>query len=140
WTFMADATVRSAISIARIERDGEPRIAAFFGDARANAYAVDALTGTLLWKTTVEPFPAARITGSPVFHEGRIYVPVSSSEEGIGSAPEYECCKFRGSITALDAATGARIWKTYTIAEEPKPFRKNAIGTQLFGPSGAPIW
>jgi polyvinyl alcohol dehydrogenase (cytochrome) len=32
------------------------------------------------------------------------------------------------------------VWKTYTIEEEPKPTKKNAVGTQLYGPSGAPIW
>jgi hypothetical protein len=42
-------------------------------------------------------------------------------------------------MIALDAATGARIWKTYTVPET-RPQGKNAIGTQLFGPSGASIW
>jgi len=31
--------------------------AAYFGDQHANAYAVDAVTGKLLWKTHVEEFP-----------------------------------------------------------------------------------
>jgi polyvinyl alcohol dehydrogenase (cytochrome) len=52
----------------------------------------------------------------------------------------YPCCTFRGSVSALDAATGAVIWKSYTIAETPKPVRKNKAGTQLSGPSGAAIW
>jgi polyvinyl alcohol dehydrogenase (cytochrome) len=65
---------------------------------------------------------------------------VSSSEEGTGSLTDYECCKFRGSVVALDAASGKQIWKSYTIPEEPRPVRKNARGTQLWGPSGAPIW
>ena len=45
WTFQGQAAVRSAITIA-------PRgsgFAAYFGDGKANAYAVDAGTGTLLW-------------------------------------------------------------------------------------------
>ena len=69
-----------------------------------------------------------------------MYVPVSSSEEGAGSLPDYECCRFRGSVVALDAASGKQIWKSYTIPEEPVPVRKNARGTQLWGPSGAAIW
>lgn len=139
WYFDADVTVRSAISIGRI--DGPtPRYVAFFGDARANAYAVDATTGTLLWKVPVEDFPAARITGSPVFHRGRLYVPVSSSEEGAATVATYECCRFRGSLVALDGATGKQLWKTYMIGEEPAPRGKNARGAQLWGPSGAPIW
>ena len=138
WAFDANAIVRTAISIGPLGTSG--RTGAFFGDARGNAYAVDAATGSLVWKVAAESFPSARLTGSPILHEGRLYVPVSSSEEGVGSLVDYECCKFRGSIVALDAATGRQIWKTYTIAEEPRPVRKNAKGTQLYGPSGAPIW
>ena len=140
WAFDAGAIVRTAISVGRIG-SGEPaQYAAFFGDARGNAYAVDAATGRPLWKVSVESQPTARLTGSPVLHRGRLYVPVSSSEEGAGSLPNYECCKFRGSVVALDAATGRQIWKSYTIPEEPKPFRKNSVGTQLWGPSGGAIW
>jgi polyvinyl alcohol dehydrogenase (cytochrome) len=116
------------------------RWAAYFGDQRAQAYAVDAATGTLLWKVKVEQHPAAVITGSPALYDGRLYVPDSSYEEVSGASPKYECCKFRGAVTALDAATGKVIWKSYTIAEEPHPVRKNKQGTQLWGPSGAGVW
>ena len=34
----------------------------------------------------------------------------------------------------------SRIWKTYTIPEEAIPTKKNKVGTQLWGPSGAPVW
>jgi polyvinyl alcohol dehydrogenase (cytochrome) len=140
WFFTTGATVRSAISIARLTIAGVRRDAAFFGDLAGNAYALDARSGKLLWKTNVENFPSVRITGSPVFHNGRLYVPVASGEEGSGSLPNYECCKFRGSVVALDAATGRKIWKTFTIPEEPAPTTKNSVGTQLWGPSGAPVW
>src|SRR5690606_32344498 len=112
WYHDAEASVRTAISVGSLAGPS-PRQAAFFGDARGNAYAVDAATGERIWKTTVEAFPVARLTGSPVLHNGRLYVPVSSSEEGVGSLPDYECCRFRGSVVALDARTGARIWKSY---------------------------
>jgi polyvinyl alcohol dehydrogenase (cytochrome) len=139
WTFKADAAVRAAVSVGRIEAKSGPVYAAFIGDRSANVYAVDAARGTLLWRTRVDEFPYARVTGSPTFHNGRLYVGVASGEETAGAVAEYECCRFRGSLVALDAATGARIWKTYTI-EEPRPTRKNRVGTQLWGPSGAPIW
>ena len=115
----------------RVGTGAGARDAAFFGDARGNMHAVDARTGQPIWKVSVESFPSARLTGSAVLHNGRLYVPVSSSEEGAGSLPDYECCKFRGSVVALDAATGKQIWKSYTIPEEPVPVRKNARGTQL---------
>jgi polyvinyl alcohol dehydrogenase (cytochrome) len=140
WFFETGAPMRAAISIGRIDAQPGSRYAAFFADAGANAYALDALTGKLLWKTKVERFPVARITGSPTLHGGRLYVPVASSEEGAGSSPTYECCRFRGSVVALEAATGKQIWKTYSISEEAIPTRKNSVGTQLWGPSGAPVW
>jgi polyvinyl alcohol dehydrogenase (cytochrome) len=140
WAFDAGTIVRTAVSVGRIGTTDPVRYGAFFGDARGNAYAVDAATGRLLWKVAVETYPGARLTGSPVLHEGRLYVPVSSSEEGSGSLPDYECCRFRGSVVALDAATGRQIWKSYTIPEAPRPVRRNARGTQLWGPSGGAIW
>jgi polyvinyl alcohol dehydrogenase (cytochrome) len=82
----------------------------------------------------------ARITAAPTLHDGRVYVPVSSSEEWSGSTLDYPCCTFRGSVLALDANTGRQIWKTYTIAEAPKPTKKNSRGVQLWAPAGGSVW
>ena len=49
WTFAIDAAVRAAITVAPLP--GSDQFAIFFGDLRANAYAVNALTGALIWKT-----------------------------------------------------------------------------------------
>jgi polyvinyl alcohol dehydrogenase (cytochrome) len=105
-----------------------------------NAYAVNATTGALVWKTKVEDHPAARIIGAPTLYSGILYVPVTSIEEVTGSAPSYQCCTFRGNVVALDIATGRQIWKGYTIPEAPRPTKRNAMGTQLYGPSGAAVW
>jgi polyvinyl alcohol dehydrogenase (cytochrome) len=140
WYFQATAGVRTAITIARLDTASGPRYAAFFGDQLANVYAVDAENGTQLWKMKADNYPLARITGSPVFYNGRLYIGVASGEE-IGAVPaNYECCRFRGSLLALNAATGDQVWRTYTITEEARPTKKNKAGTQLWGPSGAPIW
>jgi polyvinyl alcohol dehydrogenase (cytochrome) len=140
WFFETGAAMRAAITIGRIDTRSGPRHAAFFGDGSATAYALDAATGKLIWKSKVEGFPVARITGSPTLHRGRLYVPVASAEEGSGASPTYECCRFRGSVVALNAETGKQIWKTYTIPEEAIPTQKNTAGAQLWGPSGAPVW
>src|SRR5579883_667450 len=136
WMFEAQAPVRTAISIGTDARGAT----AYFGDQRANAYALDAESGALRWKTHVDEHPASIITGAPALAGPALYVPVSSYEEATGADPHYSCCSFRGSVTALDAATGKVMWKSYTIPEMPKPIRKNDIGTELFGPSGAAIW
>src|SRR5207249_9243157 len=113
---------------------------AVFGDLAANVYGVDATTGRLVWKQRVDAHPAARITGSPLFAGGRLFVPVSSGEEGSAADPHYPCCTFRGSVVALDTASGKQIWKTYAIDETPKPTRQGPQGVQYWGPSGAAIW
>jgi polyvinyl alcohol dehydrogenase (cytochrome) len=140
WWFEAPVSVRSAVVLGRVETESGPSFAAFFGDTGGVVYAVAAATGKLLWKTKVESNPAARITGSPVFYAGRLYVPVSSSEEGFATMPDYECCRFRGSVVALDALTGKQVWKTYTVNQEARPTTKNKNGIQQWGPSGAAIW
>ncbi len=140
WTFKARAGVRTAISVGPVSVNGKPGYAIYFADAEARAYAVDAETGRLIWMHKVDDHPAARATGAPVLYEGRLYVPLSGvSEESTASMPDYECCTFRGSITALDANTGTVVWKTYTVAK-PEPRGKSASGKQLYGPAGVPIW
>jgi polyvinyl alcohol dehydrogenase (cytochrome) len=138
WVFKTEAVVRTAISFAPIA--GTDQFAVFFGDVSANAYAVNAITGALVWKTKVENHPAALITGAPTLYSGILYVPVSSKEEVTGSPSAYQCCTFRDSVVALDITTGKQIWKSYTIPETPRPTKRNAMGTQLHGPSGAAVW
>src|SRR5262249_48115479 len=92
------------------------------------------------WKTHVDEHRAALITGSPQFGRGVVYVPVSSFEEALAVTPKYECCTFRGSVVALDAATGKEIWKRYTIADSARPTTMSKTGVQQHGPAGAAIW
>ncbi len=139
WTFQASPTgVRSAITIG--PGSSGSRFHAYFGDISAWVYAVDALSGKQAWKVQVDAHPLARVTGAPVLHAGVLYVPVASFEEMAASNPKYECCSFRGSVVALDAATGKQIWKTHTIAEAARPMGRGKTGTQMWGPSGAGVW
>lgn len=139
WIYQASPTgVRSAVSIGPGSAAG--RFVAYFGDLAGTVHAVDAFTGEVLWKAKVDDHPLARVTGAPQLYEGRLYVPVASFEEAASSNPKYECCTFRGSLVALDAASGKQIWKTYTIPDQPHRTRRTPGGTQLWGPSGAAIW
>ncbi len=61
-------------------------------------------------------------------------------ENWSGGSPHPECCTFRGSLTALDADTGQKVWKSYSVPDPPKAYKKNSVGTQLYGPAGAGIW
>jgi len=112
--------------------------AALFGDDKGAVYALDAERGILLWKTQLESQPNARIQGAPSVYQNRLYVAVSSSEPGAARDPSYSCCTFRGSVAALDIATGRVLWKTYLVSEEPRPVA-SANGVQKFGPAGVAV-
>ena len=118
WTFTAGGGVRNAMVIG--PRAGGA-YAVYFGDTSATAYALDAATGQKLWSRKVDDHPLARITGTPTLYRGQLYVGVSSYEEAAGARPDYGCCTFRGSLSALDAKTGATVWKTYTVPRSPSP-------------------
>ena len=138
WMYEAEFPARTAIFIAQLP--GKPkRYAAFFGDQKANAYALDATTGELLWKVKIDSHPHAKIVGAFEYYDGRVIVPLTGGEE-VGLGNNYECCTSRGGLVALDAVTGKQLWKTYTIAEDPHPTTKTTAGVQNWGPSGASIW
>ncbi|MEU6597610.1 outer membrane protein assembly factor BamB family protein [Streptomyces flaveolus] len=88
------------------------------GEQRSNStdgaflFGIDAVTGTRLWKTQIDADPAAIVTSSPVIADGVVYVGVSSKAEKF--APPYT---FRGSVVALDAVTGEKLWKTYVVPQ-----------------------
>ena len=99
------------------------KYAAYFGDQKANMYALDAENGKLLWKVKVDEYPVAQITGAPTLYEGRLYVPMASAEERTaGLSMTYACCTFRGSVTALDAGTGKRSGRrtSFPIRQDPR--------------------
>ncbi|MFI4933079.1 MAG: PQQ-binding-like beta-propeller repeat protein [Caulobacterales bacterium] len=116
--------------------------AAFVGDRGARSVrAFDAQTGKQIWRgDEVESNPVSGITGAPAIAGAQIFVPVTSGEEGAAMQPKYPCCSFRGSLVALETATGKKLWKTYVITEPLHPTHLNASGTQMQGPAGAAIW
>ena len=137
WAYEAEAGIRTAIHFGR---DADGVAVLYFGDLGGSVYAVDAMSGEPRWVTRPDDHPHLRITGSPVYYNGSVYVPLSSLEEVAGAMPDYECCTFRGGVVALDATNGALRWKTHTIAEAPSARGPNAAGTERYGPSGAAIW
>jgi len=141
WSYQADAGVRTAISIGPVKGKGATKYGVYFGDIKANVYLLDASTGKEIWKVKVEDHPVAKVTGAPMLYEDRLYVPVSSQEErAAGWSTVYACCTFRGSLVALDAATGKTIWKTFMVQDPAKPTKKNSNGVQQYGPNGGAIW
>ena len=140
WRHVAEAATRSSVTIAALPKGGPTRYALFYSDWTKSAAALDADTGKLLWKTKIDDSPGLQMTGPPTVYGGRVFVPISSGIEAFAQDDRWECCKFRGSVVALDIATGQVLWKTYTTAQEPKPFRTNRLGRQMWGPSGGAVW
>jgi polyvinyl alcohol dehydrogenase (cytochrome) len=140
WSFTASAEVRTGIVLDSWEQgDENANPLAYFGDFSGNAYAVEAFTGKVVWKVEADRHPAAVLTGTPSLHEGTLYVPVSSLEEASAASPSYKCCSFRGSILALEAATGKEKWRSWLVSE-PVSQSPEADGTQFLGPSGVAAW
>lgn len=138
WSYPVGIGVRSAVTIGPV-KPGSNRYAAFFGDVRGNAYAIDATTGTLIWKVNVDPHQLSRITAGTTLYNGTLYVPVASLEEPESSSYNYACCTFRGMVVALDSATGKQVWKTYTLPNPPSK-QTTPDGKSYMGPAGVGVW
>lgn len=138
WSFRANAGVRTAPTVGP-GTASHPYLL-YFGDIRANVYAINAESGALVWKDRLDTHPIARVTGAPKLTGGRLYVPLSSLEESGAGHPSYPCCSFRGGIAAYDALTGKRLWKSFTVADEPTRQEVTSKGTQLWAPAGAGVW
>ncbi|MBK7249459.1 MAG: PQQ-binding-like beta-propeller repeat protein [Gammaproteobacteria bacterium] len=139
WSHATGSVVRTAVVVTRLPGEGG-RVAAWFGDDKARVHAIDASTGDALWTVQVDEHPGARVLSTPAYHDGRIYLGVSSNEEVAAADPKYECCTFRGSVVALDARSGRILWKSYTVREAPQPTRINTAGTQMYGPAGGAVF
>ena len=140
WQFQADAPVKNSVVIGEVEIEGERRTLAFFGDLTGTAYAVDAVDGSLIWRRSVDEFPASRLMGSFILVGEQLFVPITSTESTLVAATDAVCCVFRGSVVSINPATGVERWRRYTIAELPTKTGENALGNATYGPSGATIW
>lgn len=135
WSFNATGPVRSAL---RAVRNGSS-YSLIFSDLNGGVYSLDASTGRLLWKRRVDYHEATRLTGAAAELDGIVFIPAASWEETRSADPKYECCTFRGSLTAIRVRNGSVVWKTYMI-DPPKKVGVNSAGTPQWAPSGAGIW
>ncbi len=76
WKREFSSSIRTAVIHAEVA--GEARLV--FGTGDGWVVAADAITGEQLWATEVKDHPHAIVTGTPLYHAGRVYAPVSSYE------------------------------------------------------------
>ncbi|MEQ8689741.1 MAG: PQQ-binding-like beta-propeller repeat protein [Pseudomonadales bacterium] len=139
WAFQASAEVRTGIVVAQSAGES-PDTGLYFGDVLGNVYSLNARNGDQMWRLRADDHPNATITGTPSFADGKLFVPVSSLEVALAVDPEYPCCTFQGSILAVDALSGERLWQRSTIEAPPTTQAHNEVGTEMIGPSGAVVW
>ena len=139
WSFEGGSIVRGSLTVGPISGQGASRYAVYYGDGHANVFAVDAQNGKLIWKTKVDAHWVARITAGTKLYNGKLIVPVSSSEEFRSGIATYPCCTSRGSVVALDANTGKIIWKAW-VTDQPKAYKVQSNGVVLYGPAGGAVW
>ena len=136
WRYTADEPLRTSANITQY--NGETVLAV--ASSGSTVYLLDAQTGKLRWEQSVSLFdPGSMTTGAPVFYGDALFVPISAFEIAMAQNPRYECCKTHGAVSRLDLATGEVLWTTRMIEPAKKTY-KNSIGTQMWGPSGAPVW
>jgi|HubBroStandDraft_6_1064221.scaffolds.fasta_scaffold05467_3 alcohol dehydrogenase (cytochrome c) len=101
----------------------------YVGTLDAHLLALDANTGKVIWDVVVGDYKKGySITGAPLAIENMIVTGVGGGEYGI-----------RGFIDAYDAATGKRLWRTYTLPAEGEPGSETWEGKSVRG-GGAPTW
>jgi polyvinyl alcohol dehydrogenase (cytochrome) len=105
WTFPTGQNIDNSCSPPIVGISGTSTIGTvgstsvdFFPGGDDNFYAVNALTGALLWKTNLGTPPADYLWGSPILYNGSIYQPVASFGD---------CPLVNGRLVQMDAATGA---------------------------------
>jgi polyvinyl alcohol dehydrogenase (cytochrome) len=139
WAYRSDLFGRFAPIAAPISGYPGTRFAIFFVTRSTTAYAIDAHDGKLLWKTQVKD-GLNNLSATAAWHDGRLYVPLSGTETLGGADLDYECCKSRGTVAALDANTGKVLWRTQSIPEPLRALGENSHGKQMWGPAGASVW
>ncbi|MGH6955467.1 MAG: PQQ-binding-like beta-propeller repeat protein [Caulobacteraceae bacterium] len=140
WRHIAGAGVRSSVSVMKLPPGAPAKAALFFSDWTKSAVALDADTGRRLWKTKIDDSAGLQMTGSPTLFGRRLFVPISSGVEAFAASNAWPCCKFQGSVVALDALTGHILWKTHTTSVRLHVFKKNRLGKPMWGPSGGAVW
>ncbi|MEP6947649.1 MAG: PQQ-binding-like beta-propeller repeat protein [Ginsengibacter sp.] len=136
WHFAASAAIRGAIVIQKQKKS----ITAFFADFSTNVYAIDVKTGKQLWYKRAGIDAQSATTGSVAVYEGKVFVPITSTEVGAAMNGDYNCCFSTGGVVALDAMTGKQIWQHRIIVGGAKETGKKKNGKSFYGPSGAPVW
>jgi alcohol dehydrogenase (cytochrome c) len=101
----------------------------YMGTLDTHLVALDAKIGNVIWDVPVDDYRKGySITHAPLAIDGKIIVGVTSGE-----------CALAGFVDAYDAATGAKLWRFWTVPQKADPARGTWAGDSAdFG--GSPTW
>ena len=108
----------------------------FLGTLDAHLLAIDALSGKLIWNTTVadardsgcQGGPCYVITLAPLIVKDKVIVGVGGGEG-----------RTRGFLAAFDSRSGDEVWRFYTIPAAGEP-GNNTWSGDSWKIGGAPVW
>jgi polyvinyl alcohol dehydrogenase (cytochrome) len=98
-------------------------------EASGTVIAIDKNTGALVWRSVIDPSPAALITASPTVVGNLVLVGSSSVEEGLAQLRTGYVPSFRGMIAMLDRDTGMMLWNFRTV---PAGYTGGAVWSSSF--------
>ena len=103
--FPSTLGVASSATLTTVTIGGTSTPVVLVGGGDANFYALNALTGAVIWKTLLGPQTGSFLWSSPAVYNGSIY-------EGLSS--QLDCPLVQGQFLQLDATTGA-IQNTFNV-------------------------
>lgn len=134
-----------ALSVNPYARDAAGKLVNTMPELGAYILAIDRHTGDLVWATEIESHPYAVVTRTLTVVRGTIYAGTSGGEYFAlvrfgDKSQNTECCTQRGSIVALDLATGSILWKTYMTPVKEQDKDKVPLNIDAGFYTGASIW
>lgn len=92
--------------------------------------ALDAKSGNVIWDVETDDYKKGLSnTHAPLAIDGKIIIGVTAGE-----------CALTGYVDAFDAATGRKLWRTYTTPQAGDPNRKTWEPETAADYGGAPTW
>lgn len=126
WHYQIDQLGPCAIYNEGCLLDSSPAVVngiVYFGAGNGYVYALDALSGALVWKVQLgDPDLGYNVYTSPAVSNGIVYV-------GLASDDDAPCIP--GQVVALDAKTGAQVWNFDTIDQSTCP-GGNCVGAAVW--------
>ena len=90
----------------------------FEASTEGTAYGIDAETGEVRWQTDIAEDEQAGNISKLLYHDGLVFIGLSSVEEALDGQIEDFTPDFQGRVVALEAATGEMQWELQ-LAEAP---------------------